>query len=115
MHPNNVESFKNGLNSEIFLKTVDRVDPGATGRGHNWQTILFDESGFIRNIHLAYSAIMFTYSNYSRIARKNYVPAPIAITSTPADPITPEGELFMRKWENASEISYHEIEEKITT
>lgn len=112
IHPNNVESFKNGLNSELFLKTVDRVDPGASGRGMT-AGIFFDECAFMRNIHLAYSAIMFTYSNYSRIARKNYVPAPLAITSTPADPITPEGELFMRKWENAYEISYHEIENMI--
>ena len=112
VHPNNVESFKNGLNSEIFLKTVDRVDPGASGRGLTGIPY-FDEFGFIHNIHLAYSAIMFTYSNYSRIARKNYVPAPMAVTSTPADPITPEGELFMKKWEEATEIYFNDIKEML--
>ena len=110
VHPNNVESFKNGLNSEIFLKTVDRVDPGASGRGLTGIPY-FDEFGFIHNIHLAYSAIMFTYSNYSRIARKNYVPAPLAITSTPADPITPEGELFQKKWEEGVEVTFSEIKD----
>ena len=110
VHPNNVESFKNGLNSEIFLKTVDRVDPGASGRG-NTSGIMFDEYAFTHNIHLAYSAIMFAYSNYARLARSNYVPAPMAITSTPADPITPEGELFQRKWESAYEVNYEELKD----
>lgn len=108
--PNNVEKFRNGIQSEINLLTIDKQNPDATGRG-NTGSVYLDEFGFLKNIHIAYSPISFVYVNYARISRSNYVPAPFSITSTPADPITPEGEMFQTLWERAPEVTYDEIKD----
>lgn len=106
--PNNVETFVNSIKSEINLCVVDKDSPDATGRG-NTGGIYLDEFGFLKNIHIAYAPLSFIYSNYSAMSRKNYVPAPYAITSTPADPMEPEGEFFMDLWNKAVDIEYDEI------
>lgn len=108
--PNNVEKFRNGIESEINLMSIDRQDPDATARG-NTGALYLDEFGFLKNIHTAYTPLSFIYTNYSRIARKNYVPAPFSITSTPADPLSPEGELFQDLWEKVPEVTYEEIKD----
>lgn len=110
--PNNVEKFRNGIESEITLMSIDRQSPDATGRG-NTGAIYLDEFGFLHNIHIAYTPLSFIYSNYSRISNKNYVPAPYAITSTPADPMTAEGELFQTLWEKAFEVNYDDIKDML--
>lgn len=111
-HVNNVEKLINGLDSQVYLLTVDRESPGSSGRG-NTGSIIFDEFGFIKNIHIAFSPISFVYSNYSRIALKNYAPAPFGIVSTPADPNSDEGALFMKFWNQALEVSYDEIKDML--
>lgn len=110
--PNNVEKFRNGIESEINLLSIDKQNPDSTGRG-NTGSIYLDEFGFLKNIHIAYTPLSFIYTNYSRISRKNYVPAPFSITSTPADPNTAEGELFMKLWEQSPEVHFDDIKDKL--
>lgn len=110
--PNNVEKFRNGIQSEIILMSIDKQNPDATGRG-NTGAIYLDEFGFLHNIHIAHTPLSFVYSNYARISNNNYVPAPYAITSTPADPMTAEGELFQSLWEKAFEINYSDIKDML--
>lgn len=108
IHPNNVETLRNGIDSSIELAIIPKDDPDAAGRG-NTAGLYLDEFGFLKNIHIAYTPLSFVYSNYSRISRSNYAPAPFSITSTPADPVTPEGEMFMNLWNDATEITFEEI------
>lgn len=112
IHPNNVETLRNGIDSSIELLIIPKDDPDAAGRG-NTAGLYLDEFGFLKNIHIAFTPLAFIYSNYSRIARYNYAPAPFAITSTPADPVTPEGYEFMKLWNNATEITYDEIKDML--
>lgn len=108
----NIASKQSVLNSKIKGLTIDRQDPDSTGRGST-SALYFDEVGYLKGIEIAYASISFAFNTYSKMARQQYVPAPILNTSTPNDLMHPSGKFFHDIWTNAYEVSYNEIKDKL--
>jgi len=109
---NNVNDICSALNSKIGGIVISKSEPEETGRGFTG-ALYMDEIAYLKNISVAYGAVTFTYNTYSKIAREIRTPAPFAITTTPADLSSEAGRFFFDLWENAYEISYEEIKDKL--
>jgi hypothetical protein len=91
---------------------VDKNSPESSLRGNTFSLII-EEIAFLKNIHIAYSPISFTYNTYSVIAASTFTPAPFLIVTTPNDVNSNEGAFFFELWESSYLVTWDLIKDML--
>ena len=96
------------LNNKIHGRTPGKTLEQArnAGRGGTYAIQQWDEIGFTKNVGEAFASAFKAFSTASQIMLKVGKPTYISLTSTPADPLTPEGAyLFKMLFKDAGKFT----------